>query len=126
MTQKNSSKIISLGFILNIPVGYILWSILWYGQLGALGFTIMIALILNGFLLAQYWSNLPVILLKKSLLGWLSMVLNHILFFGTEFFIFRQEAFSFEFVSYGLGVVVLYYPFCWLGFLIFKIQKKGS
>ncbi|KOY84921.1 hypothetical protein AD998_01030 [bacterium 336/3] len=122
-----SFKIIILGFAFNIPVGFVLWSILWNKGLGILGFTVMIALIFNGYLLAWYWRTLSFNLLERSLLGWLSMILNHILFFGTEFFIIRHETFNLKFVSNSIGFFILYYPFCWLGFIIYnKFHKKGS
>lgn len=122
-----SFTIIILGFILNIPVGFVLWCILFYGGLGILGFTVMIALVFNGYLLAWYWGNISFNLLEKSLLGWSSMILNHILFFGTEFFIIRHEPFNLKLISDSIGFVILYYPFCWLGFILYnKFHKKGS
>lgn len=126
MKRKNF-KAIFLGFVLNIPFGFVLWFILWYGKLGALGFSIMIALILNGYLLAWFWRSLAINVLQKSVLGWFSMILNHFLFFGTELFIFRKEVISFDFIAYFIGVVIFYYPFCWLGFVIFdKVQKRSA
>lgn len=128
---KNSLKIIALGFILNISVGFCLWYILWYEGLGFFGIPVVIALTLNGYLLAWYWKNLFLNFWKKSLLGWFSILINHLLFFGTEFFILQNHTDAImspitakNFFSWE---VLLYYPFCLLGFTIFdETQKKRS
>ncbi|MCU0436984.1 MAG: hypothetical protein MUC49_03655 [Raineya sp.] len=125
------NKSLILGFTLNIPLGFILWYILWYGGLGFFGIPIMIALTLNGYLLAWYWKDLFLNFWKKSLLGWFSMLINHFLFFGTEFFILQNHTdmimspiTSKNFFSWE---VLFYYPFCLLGFILFyETKKKGS
>lgn len=116
--QKNISPIIS-GFVVNLFLGFGLWSLLITG-LGYMIFPIIIALILTGCFFGVFWGNTSLSFWQKSLLAWLSIALNHFMFF-------RLISGRLEGSLYiDFYMIFMYLPFLIIGIALIKLTEPRT